>query len=181
MQKSLLRQQIMALMQQQANQQSMETAQLISQLLQLPSWHQASVIATTLNQPFELATTGIIAAAWAAGKQVVVPQTLPHRQMQMRVLTSTTQLERTNFGVMEPITGEIVPPTAIDLIVVPGVAFTKAGARLGFGGGYYDRYLATFQGATVALALPWQVQPAGAWPTESFDVKIQTVLTTERG
>lgn len=179
MQKSLLRSQIIASMQQHANQQAVSTAQLISQLLQLPSWQEATVIATTLSQPFELATTGIIAAAWAAGKQVVVPQTLPKRQMQMRELTATTQLVRTKFGVVEPITGAIVPPAMIDLIVVPGVAFTKTGARLGFGGGYYDRYLATYQGATVALALPWQVQPQDAWPTEKFDVNIQTVLTTE--
>lgn len=181
MQKSRLRSQIILAMHQHADQQAVATAQLISQLLQLPSWQQATVIATTLSQTFELDTTGIIAAAWAAGKQVVVPQTLPKRQMQMRELTPATQLERTKFGVVEPITGVIVPPTMIDLIVVPGVAFTKTGARLGFGGGYYDRYLAAYSGATVALALPWQVQSTGAWPTEKFDVKIQTVLTTERG
>ena len=62
-------------------------------------------------------------------------------------------------------------------MVVPGVAFTRDGRRLGFGGGYYDRYLANYRGKTISLALPTQVADAGEWAREEHDQPVDQVLT----
>lgn len=70
-----------------------------------------------------------------------------------------------------------MPENKIDLVIVPGLAFTKNGARLGFGAGYYDRFLENYTGKTVALALSRQVK--NALPIESHDQRIQEVLTIQ--
>ncbi len=70
-------------------------------------------------------------------------------------------------------------PTKADLLLVPGLAFTREGDRLGYGGGYYDRLLASLPShvPTVALAFPEQILPS--LPTEAHDVRVQSVLTMQ--
>ncbi len=62
-----------------------------------------------------------------------------------------------------------------DLIIVPGVAFSKDGYRIGYGGGYYDRYLADYQGSTLSLAADFQMQPF--LTKESHDIPVQFIVT----
>lgn len=59
----------------------------------------------------------------------------------------------TRFGVAEPETEDIARSNELDLLIVPGLAFNRAGYRVGFGGGYYDRYLANYKGKTCSLVL----------------------------
>ena len=71
------------------------------------------------------------------------------------------QLESVYFGLLEPIEAEtdFVAKDNIDLLIVPGIAFTEPGYRTGVGGGYYDRYLQHYQGRTVSLAFHEQIVP----------------------
>lgn len=179
MDKKQLRQQtIQALATMPADQRETASQQLYAALMALPAWHQAQTIATTISGDIELATQPIIAAAQAAGKTVAVPQTLPHRQMAFRELTPTTTMITTPFGLREPQDGPVIAPADFDLIVVPGLKFAVTGERLGFGGGYYDRYLPQTTGVKVALALPAQRASQPEWPVEDFDVLLDAVLTT---
>lgn len=180
MDKATLRQQtIQALASMPADQKQAASQQLYHALQALPQWQAARTIATTLSSSLELATQPIIAAARAAGKTVAVPQTLPKRQMAFRELTDQTTLRTTKFGLTEPQDGRIIEPAAFDLIVVPGLKFATGGERLGFGGGYYDRYLPRTQGFKVALALPAQQAEQPSWPVEDFDVLLDAVLTAQ--
>lgn len=149
---------------------------LIQQLLLHPHWEAAKTIGVTLSQGMELNTQPIIEAAWRDGKQVVVPRTLPNRQMDFVSYTRETPVQLSKFGVLEPIR-ELpqVAKAAIDFILVPGVAFKENGYRIGFGGGYYDRYLADYNGKTLSLVMPTQVSEA--WQTDEFDVPVDTLLT----
>lgn len=61
-------------------------------------------------------------------------------------------------------------------MVVPGVAFTASGNRLGFGGGYYDRYLKKYKGPKVSMALTTQLAEENEWEPEEFDQRIDKVL-----
>ncbi|KLD56751.1 hypothetical protein WP50_38680 [Lactiplantibacillus plantarum] len=98
------------------------------------------VVATTIVSDIEVATRPLIEQAWAEGKMVVIPKTLPHRQMAFYPYQATDRLERTSFGIPEPVTGEPVAKQQIDLILVPGLGYSRdRHARIGFGGGYYDR------------------------------------------
>lgn len=155
-----------------------ENRQLASQLSDYQPWLQAKTVALTMSQSFEVDTNQIILAARAQGKVVAVPRTLPQRQMEFVAVGDETEYREAHFGVLEPVNGRVLTKNELDLIVVPGLAFTREGLRLGFGGGYYDRYLADYHGVTVALALATQLAEAGAWPVDDFDVTIGRVLTT---
>lgn len=108
-------------------------------LIDQPEWTGAKTIAVTLSQSFEIDTAPIILHARHKGQQIVVPRTLPHRQMEFVELNEDTDFDETSFGILEPHDGKVYSPDEIDLMVVPGVAFTASGNRLGFGGGYYDQ------------------------------------------
>ncbi|WP_020090037.1 5-formyltetrahydrofolate cyclo-ligase [Levilactobacillus parabrevis] len=149
---------------------------LYQQLWALPAYQQATTIATTISGGFELATRPIIERAQADGKTVAVPQTLPKRQMAFHVMDETTTLARTKFGLMEPQDNRIIDPADFDLIIVPGLVFAASGERVGFGGGYYDRYLPKTTGTKVALALPAQQIAAPTWQVDSFDILLDAVL-----
>ncbi|KRM86628.1 5-formyltetrahydrofolate cyclo-ligase [Lacticaseibacillus thailandensis] len=157
-----------------------ETKTLWQQLTTLPVWRSARTIATTISGDFEVDTSGVIAAAQQAGKSVLVPRTLPHRQLAFLPFTTMNALVRSKFGILEPPYDPALVNNQPDLMIVPGLAYTQQSrSRLGFGGGYYDRFLTHFVGTTVALALSVQIRPEDDWPRDTFDVPLQHIITTK--
>lgn len=154
-----------------------QEAVLRERLYLLPEWTSASVVATTLSMSFELDTQPLIIHAQHKGKEVVVPRVTGKRQMEFVKLTEQTQFRQSAFGVLEPLGDEVVDLSQIDLMVVPGVAFTRSGKRLGFGGGFYDACLAHFTNDTVSLALRPQLADEDAWESQSYDQRVDRVLT----
>ncbi|GAF36012.1 5-formyltetrahydrofolate cyclo-ligase [Lentilactobacillus farraginis] len=149
---------------------------LYQQLFEDSDFLKANVIGVTLSMAEEIPTQPIITFAQAHQKQVVVPRTLPKRQMAFVVLDETTRLERTKFGTQEPVGGTVVAKSEIDALIVPGLAFSRDHYRLGFGGGYYDRFLADFEGMSIAVATPPQFFEKAAWPIEDFDMKVKKII-----
>lgn len=146
------------------------------ELFATTAFKSAQVIGVTISMADELNTRPIIERAWQLNKQVVVPITFGDHQMAFVNYEKDTVLAATSFGVLEP-QGELeVAKDQIDLIVVPGVAFTKDGWRVGFGGGFYDRYLAAYQGQTIAIGTPGQLFSQPEWPVSKFDIRIQQVI-----
>jgi len=94
------------------------------------------------------------------------------------VLYEPEKLERNSFGLLEP-QGDftILEPSQIDLIHVPGLAFNTSGYRVGYGGGYYDRYLEHFPGHTISTIYPCQIQN---FQPEHYDIPVEEVLIYER-
>ena len=88
-----------------------------------------------------------------------------------------------NPWVREPALSEsqIVSPSEIHLVLVPGLAFTREGARLGRGGGYYDRFLAQLPRETTKLGVCFDLQLVEALPSESHDVHVDGVITESGG
>ena len=176
--KSELRQAYIARLQQlDVNTRLKEEQALASELYDQAAWMGAKVIALTLSQSFEIDTAPLILHARHEGRTVVVPRTLPKRQMEFVELKENSTFEESGFGILEPKEGHVFGPDEIDLMVVPGVAFTATGRRLGFGGGYYDRYLTNYHGKTIALALPTQLADADEWVSEAHDQPVDQVLT----
>lgn len=152
---------------------------LYERLFESEEWNHSQTVAITLSTGFELDTQPIIEAAKQARKEVVIPKTFnTDRSMIFLPLTDETVMKESNFGIMEPENGTAVPKDQIDLIVVPGLGFTKKGARLGFGGGYYDRFLADYQGRTVTLAFEAQMFKEPTWQVVDTDVLVQHVITS---
>ena len=146
-------------------------------LLQHPFYQEAKIIATYLSFPHEFQTQGLIEQALKDGKKLLVPKTYPKGRMDF-VVYDPQQLVKTSFGLLEPQGDlEVVDASQIDLIHVPGLAFTTKGYRIGYGGGYYDRYLEYFSGHTLSTVYRYQVQD---FIPENHDIPVQEVLIDER-
>ena len=150
---------------------------LTERLLQHPFYQEAKVIATYLSFPHEFQTQELIEQALKDGKKVLIPKTYPKGRMDF-VVYNPQQLVKTSFGLLEPQGDlEVVDASQIDLIHVPGLAFTTEGYRIGYGGGYYDRYLEQFSGHTLSTVYPCQIQD---FSPENHDIPVQEVLIDER-
>ncbi|KRN92672.1 5-formyltetrahydrofolate cyclo-ligase [Pediococcus stilesii] len=138
----------------------------------------AKNIAITLSHGFELNTNDIIEKMRQMGKNVFIPRTLPKRQMEFVEFTSETKLEPKVFGILEPQNGRVIQPEKLDLIIVPGLAYeTTSGYRLGFGGGYYDRFLLKTQAPKIVLAFSEQIYSAPQWSVERFDIPLDKIIS----
>ena len=149
---------------------------LTERLLQHPFYQEAKVIATYLSFPHEFQTQELIEQALKDGKKVLIPKTYPKGRMDF-VVYDPQQLVKTSFGLLEPQGDlEVVDASQIDLIHVPGLAFTMEGYRIGYGGGYYDRYLEQFSGHTLSTVYPCQIRD---FSPENHDIPVQEVLIDE--
>ena len=150
---------------------------LTERLLQHPFYQEAKVIASYLSFSHEFQTQELIEQALKDGKKVLIPKTYPKGHMEF-VVYDPQQLVKTSFGLLEPQGDlEVVDVSQIDLIHVPGLAFTTEGYRIGYGGGYYDRYLEHFSGHTLSTVYPCQIRD---FIPEDHDIPVQEVLVDER-
>lgn len=155
--------------------QAMDQA-LMDQFLKHPFHQEAKVIATYLSFSHEFQTQELIEQALKDGKKVLIPKTYPKGRMDF-VVYDPQQLVKTSFGLLEPQGNlEVVEPSQIDLIHVPGLVFMTEGYRIGYGGGYYDRYLKQFTGHTLSTVYPCQIQD---FIPENHDIPVQEVLIDE--
>ena len=150
---------------------------LTERLLQHPFYQEAKVIASYLSFSHEFQTQELIEQALKDGKKVLIPKTYPKGRMDF-VVYDSQQLVKTSFGLLEPQGDlEVVDASQIDLIHVPGLSFTREGYRIGYGGGYYDRYLEHFTGHTLSTVYPCQIRD---FIPEDHDIPVQEVLIDER-
>lgn len=153
-------------------------------VLALREFVQAEVVLSYCSVGDEVRTRGIIEAAWAAEKTVALPWCVPGtRGMRWYRVQSFDELARGSFGVLEP-----VPERAKEqslstgqpmLALVPGFTFDAAGFRLGYGGGFYDTFLAEYAGASVGLCrkaqLSEDLRALGA--VDVFDQPVHRVVS----
>ena len=129
---------------------------------------------TYLAFSWEINTWPLVRQMWTDGKNVYVPVTKPGRKLIPTLLTPETKLVKAPFGMEEPQDSPEVDPAQLDLIIVPGLAFSPEGYRIGFGGGYYDRFLPKTQGVTVGVCYSQFVR---GLPKDTWDIPVDYVLT----
>jgi 5-formyltetrahydrofolate cyclo-ligase len=164
-----------------ANQTSEERATLmqfvVRQVTATNVWQNAEHIALTLSQSNELPTELLIQTALLQKKKVYLPRVAPNHQLKFIQIDETTQYEKHRFGMLEPIGDALIDVTELDLIMVPGIAFSEQGDRVGFGGGYYDRFLAEHKEiSTMGIAATELITVAPNWHVEPFDVSVDTIV-----
>ena len=128
----------------------------------------------------EIDTQSILADAWARGKRVAVPVTKAGGQMDFVALGGINGLVISKFGVPEPREGAIVLPGAETLMLVPGVAFGRDGFRVGYGKGFYDRYLARVMEETPRfprIGIGFYEQITDSVPHDDYDIALDRLLT----
>lgn len=142
-----------------------------------PAWQNAESVFCFVGALHEPDTMPILQGALSAGKQLLVPRIAGPGQMQLVPLQSLEQLQPGAFGILEP--GQALPAVpagiGVQLAVLPCLAAARSGARLGHGGGYYDRFLANYSGRRLILCP--EALLAQSLPTGPLDEPAQAVLT----
>lgn len=158
---------------------SHEVAQCV---LMLPEYSQAKVIMVYLPIRNEIDTQAIIRTAWQQGKKVVVPicQT-SDKSLVLSELWSMEELSPGTMQIPEPKDMLVRPvsPDVVDLVLLPGVAFDVAGRRLGYGGGYFDRFLTRLRPDSLKIALAYEFQVLQFLPAEEHDMPVDIIVTEE--
>jgi 5-formyltetrahydrofolate cyclo-ligase len=124
----------------------------------------------------EVRTQDILQEILNAGKELALPKVVKN-DLVFKKISSFSELEQGNYSIMEPKDRcEIVKD--LDVIIVPAIALTKDGFRLGYGFGYYDRYLHGKKSKTIALSYAKQV--IKSFPHDVNDVKINVIVTEDK-
>ena len=139
---------------------------IIARLTGQEVYRLAGCLACYVSIANEVDTHVLIDLALDSGKRVSVPVVGPNRTLIHREVRSRAELIPSGFGLLEPSCegGAVVPPDAFDVVLVPGLAFDRSGNRVGFGAGYYDRFLSLAPALKVGLAYDFQLfdrLPAG--------------------
>jgi 5-formyltetrahydrofolate cyclo-ligase len=156
-----------------------KSARICEAIAQSAAWQSARTVAIFAPQPRE----PDVEMLWAGtgGNSFAYPRVTEGR-LDLFLVGSMYELLPGAFGVREPAPNlaHAVSPDEIDLILVPGVAFTADGARLGRGGGYYDRLLASLQGHICKIGVCFDLQILAQLPIEPHDQHVD-FLATESG
>lgn len=103
----------------------LQETQVIRYLSEIPQWKEAKIIALTKSMEIEFSTKNIVTLARSQGKQIVVPITFSNRQMRFAYWNPQTEFRKNPFGIEEPIDPIWVNEEEIDLVIVPGLAYSK--------------------------------------------------------
>lgn len=139
----------------------------------LPEFLAAKTVMVYLSKGSEVDTSRLIALAHMHGKAICAPRVISPTEIEAAML-DVRGFQRGTFGILEP-RGKRCEE--IDIIFVPGVAFDKTGNRIGYGKGYYDRFLKAQAATTVGLC--YSVQVVDSIPASPHDVRLDKILTEE--
>lgn len=159
-------------------QKKQSNAAILGRLLSLREYGRAPSVFTYVSKPNEVDTAALIEAAAAAHKKVAVPLCFPETVgMKFYEIGSLEELVKGLYGVLEPDPEKSRPAEASEnsICIVPGLSFDSQGYRLGYGKGYYDRFLSTFPGITVGLCYSGCVK----WdlPHGYYDRQVDLLIT----
>lgn len=146
----------------------------------LSQYKAAKTLLCYVSSAIEVDTRAILQHALQAGKTVAVPRCIPGTtEMEFHMITSLSVLSPGAYGILEPPQDTPLCTALSDaLCVVPALCFDKHGYRVGYGKGYYDRFLARFSGET--LGLIYEEDFVAAVPRDAFDRRVSCLVTPQR-
>lgn len=154
---------------------------IFDRLVNSEQYKNAGIIFAFVSFRSEVDTHRIIKRALADNKIICVPKIRSKDTgIELYRIISMNDLEKGYFGILEPSENCLeVDSRAIDLILMPGAAFDRNGGRLGYGRGYYDRFLEGMDIRVQKLALAYHFQVLDRVPTDKFDVPVDAIITDE--
>ncbi|MHB1185107.1 MAG: 5-formyltetrahydrofolate cyclo-ligase [Desulfobulbia bacterium] len=156
---------------------------ITERLLALPEFAGARHVFAYVSFRSEVETLNLIAHCLDTGVTVSVPLTLvqEHRLLPYAITDPGRDLVPGYCSIPEPLqTLPLVDPGAIEVVVTPGSVFDAQGGRLGYGGGYYDRFLHTAAPQALRIGLAFDLQVVEAVPLESHDEQLDYLITETR-
>ncbi len=153
---------------------SAQSAEILAALEAHPAFRAAHTILLYHSLPDEVDTHAFI-DRWSEAKQVLLP-VVQGDGLLLRQYTGTNALATGRYGIGEPVGTDFTDYAAIDLVIVPGVAFDRQGNRLGRGKGYYDRLLPRLtQARKLGICFPYQL--VNDIPTDAHDIRMDEIIT----
>lgn len=151
-------------------------------LFSLDIFNKAKNIFIYLSFGTEINTRTIIEKILESKKNVYIPKVYKNnKSMKAIKLSSFNDLKENSMGILEPIEDEnYIDKKDIDLIIVPGVVFDLEGNRIGYGGGYYDRYLEEIKDVVNKLVIAYEFQVIDYIESEDHDIKVDYIVTEEK-
>jgi len=151
-----------------------EAKDVFAALEKMQEFRLAKTILCYWSLPDELNTHAFV-NKWLGKKKVYLPR-VEGKEVKVIEYKGKDSLHKGSFGISEPIGIELTDLSLIDLIIVPGIAFTKNGIRMGRGGGYYDKLLVKMHSAfTVGVGYSFQLKEE--IPVLPHDIKLNRIIT----
>jgi len=157
---------------------------IFKQLNETEFYNKANNVMLYVSFGSEVMTKPIIDDLLSKGKRVFIPVTVPKTKALIvsELKNYEDDLVVGHFGVLEPKEEALRPvePNILDLVIVPGVAFDKSGYRIGYGGGYYDRFIPRLREETTTVSLAFDMQLIDKIPTSQYDMAVEYIITEDQ-
>ena len=152
---------------------------IVQKVIAHPDYQKARVVALYRSMSSEVNTNELIRHALENGKIVVLPRVENEELVFYQITSSTEKLIKSRFGVEEPEAKDNmrVSKDRIDLVIVPGVCFDIEKSRMGFGKGYYDRFLKDMVAMKIGICFEEQVIKEELLPVSEYDVRMDQLIT----
>ncbi|MEK6942231.1 MAG: phosphoribosylamine--glycine ligase [archaeon] len=147
-------------------------------LFELPEFKNAKNIFCYISFSSEVRTIEFIEKCAKLKKKVLVPVVDKNsNEITPAEYPGFDRLKKGAYGIMEPAVAKEFPKEKIDLVIVPGIAFDENCNRIGFGKGYFDKFLAKLEPATPTIALAFDLQIVARIPASEHDIKMKKIIT----
>lgn len=160
----------------------LKSRKIHSFITELSKFQESKTIMSFLNFGDEVDTTPLAESILESGKRLILPRCASHGVLiPAEIHDLKEDIEPGRWGIREPKKEGIIPvdPEGIDLVIVPGAAFDRQGNRLGYGGGFYDRFFTRLRPETPKIALAFACQILPEIPLEPYDLKVDALATEE--
>ncbi|WP_027632354.1 5-formyltetrahydrofolate cyclo-ligase [Clostridium hydrogeniformans] len=153
---------------------------IFNKVISTEAYKNSKVIFIFVSFGSEVYTHELITYSLKLGKRICVPKVVSKKEgMKAIEIKSLEELTPSNYGILEPEIKEsnIIDERSIDLVIIPGVAFDKDGGRLGYGGGFYDRFLPMVRKESYKIAIAYSFQVIEKVPREENDFLVPCIIT----
>lgn len=156
------------------------SSSIMQKVFSLSDFVNANTIFFYISFRGEVKTLEIIEEALSIGKRVVVAKVdKENKGLILSEIESLTELEPGFLGILEPKEIKEIKPEELDMVLVPGIAFDEKGNRVGYGKGYYDRFLRKIKNVPF-IGLAYEVQMVNNIPSDKHDISVDKIITEER-
>ena len=155
--------------------------EIVNRCLELNLWNKSVYhLFMASEQNKEIDTAHLLSVLQGKDKQIVIPKILDHYELEHYLLADQTPLKRTRWGILEPQSGIKINSNQIDVVFVTLLIFDLQGHRIGYGKGYYDRFLAKCRKETIKVGLSYFDPIEKIDDIQSHDIPIEFGITRNR-
>ncbi|WP_340199573.1 5-formyltetrahydrofolate cyclo-ligase [Ascidiimonas sp. W6] len=156
--------------------------QIANTSLQLPIWKFTYYhIFLPIAQQKEVDTSYLLSILQGKDKEVIVPKSdFNHHSLQHILLTDNTKLKLSEFGIPEPEKGILIPESDIEVVFIPLLAYDNRGNRIGYGKGFYDKFLSRCSTNTLKIGLSFFEPEEEFTEVSEYDIKLNYCITPKK-